>query len=229
MKKIPSLKLKHITKTFTEGTETVTVLKDINLAVSPGEFVSLIIPSDSEKSTFLAIAGGLLVPDNGEVWLNQTNITFLEEKKRSEWRQKEIGFILQQDNLIPFLTISDQFKLIDTLEKRPFSENHLRKFLTFFDLLALIKKMPKELSKEQQKKVALAKAFYHEPSLILADEPTATLTTSQALELIKLLAKRTHQQKTATIMLTKDSRMVSYSQHVFTLIDGHLTLQTKRS
>lgn len=228
MKKIPSLELKNIKKSFGSGHTEVTALKGINFTIYPGEFVSIIGPSGSGKSTFLTIAGGLQTPDSGEMFLNQVDFTHLDEKRRGKLRLKEIGFILQGTNLIPFLKVEDQFKFIDKLEKRPFSDSRLAVLLTSLDILDLVKKMPRDLSGGERQRVAIAKALYNDPALILADEPTAALDTTHALEVVKLLAKEAHDKQKATIMVTHDPRMVAYSDRVFTMKDGLLTLQTEK-
>lgn len=228
MKKIPSLELKNIKKSFGSGHTEVTALKGINFTIYPGEFVSIIGPSGSGKSTFLTIAGGLQTPDSGEMFLNQVDFTHLDEKRRGKLRLKEIGFILQGTNLIPFLKVEDQFKFIDKLEKRPFSDSRLAELLTSLDILDLVKKMPRDLSGGERQRVAIAKALYNDPALILADEPTAALDTTHALEVVKLLAKEAHDKQKATIMVTHDPRMVAYSDRVFTMKDGLLTLQTEK-
>lgn len=228
MKKIPSLELKNIKKSFGSGHTEVTALKGINFTIYPGEFVSIIGPSGSGKSTFLTIAGGLQTPDSGEMFLNQVDFTHLDEKRRGKLRLKDIGFILQGTNLIPFLKVEDQFKFIDQLEKRPFSDSRLAELLTSLDILDLVKKMPRDLSGGERQRVAIAKALYNDPALILADEPTAALDTTHALEVVKLLAKEAHDKQKATIMVTHDPRMVAYSDRVFTMKDGLLTLQTEK-
>ncbi|MHC2858271.1 ABC transporter ATP-binding protein [Enterococcus lactis] len=195
MKKI--LTMKKVTKTFGSGHTKVSALKAIDFYVKEGEFVSIIGPSGSGKSTFLTISGGLQTPTSGEIVINGHSLTELPEKKRADLRFKEIGFILQSSNLIPFLTVKEQFELVDQ-------------------------------SGGERQRVAIARALYNEPSLILADEPTASLDTDHAYEVVKLLVKEAHEKQKATIMVTHDVRMIQWSDRVYRMEDGYLTEEEKK-
>lgn len=217
-----SLEMKNITKKFGSGHTEITALKDINFAIQPGEFVAIIGPSGSGKSTFLTIAGGLQTPTSGQILIGNSDFTNLSEKKRSEARLKEIGFILQGTNLIPFLKVEDQFKFIDQVEKRKFQTDRFNELLKSLDILELKKKMPRDLSGGEKQRVAIAKALYNNPAVILADEPTAALDTDHAYDVVKLLAQEAHDKQKATIMVTHDPRMVSFAGRVLAMEDGIL-------
>lgn len=218
----PSLEMKNVTKKFGSGHTEVDALKGIDFVVNPGEFTAVIGPSGSGKSTFLTIAGGLQTPTNGSIQIGDLDFTNLNEKERSKLRLKEIGFILQASNLVPFLTVKDQFKFIDKVEKRPFQQEKFDKLMKSLDVFDLINKLPRDLSGGERQRVAIAKALYNNPSVILADEPTAALDTTHAIDVVKLLAHEAHEENKATIMVTHDPRMVAYADKVFAMEDGIL-------
>jgi putative ABC transport system ATP-binding protein len=217
------LVMADIRKHFGKGHAKVEALKGIDLKVKEGEFVSIIGPSGSGKSTFLTIAGGLQTPSSGTIQINGKDFTHLSEKKRSRLRFEEIGFILQASNLIPFLTVEKQFTLVDKIEKKKTEANRIDALLNSLDIGDLIHKFPRDLSGGERQRVAIARALFNEPSLILADEPTASLDTEHAYEVVKLLAREAHEKQKATIMVTHDPRMIAWSDHVYRIEDGELS------
>ncbi|KAF1299118.1 peptide ABC transporter ATP-binding protein [Enterococcus sp. JM4C] len=216
------LVMNQIEKKFGKGHTEVTALKGIDFTVKAGEFISIIGPSGSGKSTFLTIAGGLQNPTSGEILINQTNFTRLSEKQRSKLRFKEIGFILQSANLIPFLKVKEQFYLVDKVTGRKKEEAYMEELLESLDILKLKDKYPRDLSGGERQRVAIGRALFNQPSLILADEPTASLDTDHAYEVVKLLVKEAHEKQKATVMVTHDSRMVQWSDRIYRMEDGRL-------
>lgn len=220
------LLMENITKKFVQGKQEINALKQINLDVKQGEFISIIGPSGSGKSTFLTISGGLQQPTSGEIKINDISFTHLSEKERAKLRFKEIGFILQSSNLIPFLTIQEQFFLVDKINKEKMKSANIENLLKSLDIYDLKDKYPRELSGGERQRVAIGRALYNEPNLILADEPTASLDTEHAYEVVKLLVKEAHEKQKATIMVTHDHRMIQWSDRVFEMRDGKL-VETK--
>lgn len=214
--------MNQIIKKFGSGHAEVTALKGIDFKVKKGEFISIIGPSGSGKSTFLTISGGLQNPTSGEIIINGTNFSKLNEKKRARLRFKELGFILQSSNLIPFLKTKEQFYLVDKVEKRSRQDDKIDALLDSLDVLALKDKYPNELSGGERQRVAIGRALYNDPSLILADEPTASLDTDHAYDVVKLLVHEAHEKEKATIMVTHDPRMVKWSDRIFRMEDGNL-------
>ncbi|HHJ0035827.1 TPA: ABC transporter ATP-binding protein, partial [Streptococcus pyogenes] len=192
-----------------------------DFSIEAGEFVAIIGPSGSGKSTFLTIAGGLQTPSSGQLIIDGTDYTHLSEKERSRLRFKSVGFILQASNLIPFLTVQQQLELVDHLtgSKEKAKANQL-----FDDLgiTGLKHQLPQELSGGERQRAAIARALYHDPALILADEPTASLDTEKAYEVVKLLAKESKEKNKAIIMVTHDDRMLKYCDKVYQMQDGEL-------
>ncbi|MEG0284950.1 MULTISPECIES: ABC transporter ATP-binding protein [Vagococcus] len=220
------LLMEDITKTFQQGKQEISALKKINLDVKQGEFISIIGPSGSGKSTFLTISGGLQRPTSGDIKINDISFTNLSEKERAKLRFKEIGFILQSSNLIPFLTIKEQFFLVDKINKHKMKETEIDALLKSLDIHDLKDKYPRDLSGGERQRVAIGRALYNEPNLILADEPTASLDTEHAYEVVKLLVKEAHEKQKATVMVTHDHRMIKWSDRVFEMHDGEL-IETK--
>ncbi|MGX7352105.1 ABC transporter, ATP-binding protein [Enterococcus canis] len=220
------LVMKDIVKKFGHAHTEVTALKGIDFTVKQGEFVSIIGPSGSGKSTFLTISGGLQNPSSGEIIINDINFTHLSEKQRAKLRFKEIGFILQSSNLIPFLKVKEQFTLVDKVAKEKRSEE-VDGLLQSLDILALKEKYPRDLSGGERQRVAIGRALFNDPSLILADEPTASLDTDHAYDVVKLLVKEAHEKQKATVMVTHDPRMIQWSDRVYRMEDGQLIEETK--
>jgi len=210
----------NITKDFIQGDDVIHALKETNFSAEEGELVAVIGPSGSGKSTFLTILGGLQTPTTGQVLIDGKPFSKLTIKERSKVRFEKIGFILQAANLIPFLSINDQMYLHDRIKRKKINQERLEELYGRLDIKKLAKKYPNQLSGGERQRVAIAKALYHDPVVILADEPTAALDTNRAFEVIKLLAKQTKEQKKATIMVTHDERLIEFCDKVYVIVDG---------
>jgi len=208
-----------VEKSFKDGDQTVQALKKTNVSVDKGEFVAIIGPSGSGKSTFLTIAGGLQTPNKGTVKINGEDFSEQPEKKRVKLRFKEIGFILQASNLVPFLTVRKQLVLVDKIKH----ENRQEEAKELFQQLGvdkLLNKYPEDLSGGERQRVAIARALYNDPSIILADEPTASLDSEKAVEVVDILAKESKEKNKAIIMVTHDTRLIDRCDKVFMIEDG---------
>lgn len=183
------LEMKNIYKKYGEKHTEVIALKELSFAVQPGEFVAVIGPSGSGKSTFLTIAAGLQAPTSGEVIVGGQSLNKLTKKQRLAQRFQKIGFILQSSNLVPFLTVEDQFHLIEKVDKSRKNSELKEQLLETLGLKELRNSYPRDLSGGERQRVAIACALYHEPDVILADEPTASLDTEKAFDVVQLLAK----------------------------------------
>ncbi|MCJ2000046.1 ABC transporter ATP-binding protein [Lactococcus piscium] len=220
-----AIELKNVTKYFKDGDDKIEALKPTNFSVKKGEFVAIIGPSGSGKSTLLTIAGGLQAPSEGEVLVNGNSFSGKKENARAKLRFEEIGFILQASNLVPFLTVKKQLQLVDkvTKNKTPKAGTDL---LSQLGVASLVNKYPDELSGGERQRVAIVRALYNDPTIILADEPTASLDTDKAFEVVKILAKETKEKNKATIMVTHDLRLVDYCDKVYYMEDGILSEKT---
>ena len=219
----PLIEMIGVTKDFLQGDKVICALKETNFKAYEGELIGIVGPSGSGKSTFLTILGGLQKPTTGRVLLNGEPFSNLDIKEKSKIRLENIGFILQASNLIPFLTVKEQMVLYNRITKSKVNNKWMDELFLNLDVDKLKDKYPNELSGGERQRSAIAKALYHNPSVIFADEPTASLDTNRAYEVVKLLSKETKSQKKATIMVTHDERMLKYCDKVYEIIDGVLS------
>lgn len=213
------LEMKNIYKKYGEKHTEVIALKELSFAVQPGEFVAVIGPSGSGKSTFLTIAAGLQAPTSGEVIVGGQSLNKLTKKQRLAQRFQKIGFILQSSNLVPFLTVEDQFHLIEKVDKSRKNSELKEQLLETLGLKELRNSYPRDLSGGERQRVAIACALYHEPDVILADEPTASLDTEKAFDVVQLLAKEAKEKDKGIIMVTHDERLLKYCDRVVRIRD----------
>ncbi|ARB41456.1 MULTISPECIES: ABC transporter ATP-binding protein [Mammaliicoccus] len=216
------LAFENVTKSFKDGNRTIEAVKSTNFKLEKGELVAIIGPSGSGKSTLLTMAGALQLPSEGTVSLNGQNINQFNEKQLSKLRLKEIGFILQTSNLIPFLTVQQQFELLKKVKKDVMNEEEHTRLLKQLGLDKILSQLPSEISGGQKQRVAIAKALYTNPSVILADEPTASLDTENAIEVMEILRRETKELNKLCIIVTHDQRLTSYCDKVFKMVDGEM-------
>lgn len=219
----------NISKTFTDGSQEIKALAETNLSVEASEFVAVIGPSGSGKSTLLTILGGLQQPSAGKVLINGNKFSEESDETRTQLRFQEIGFILQASNLVPFLKIEDQMRLVNKVSKNNYEEEQANELFESLRISELRNKYPKDLSGGERQRVAIARALFHDPSVILADEPTASLDTERAIEVVEILANETKNKDKATIMVTHDERLIGYCDKVYFMQDGQLKLDKEKS
>lgn len=216
------IEIKNVNKSFKRGSTVTNVLKNTNFTAEKGEFIAIIGPSGSGKSTFLTITGGLQTPDDGEVLIAGRPFSQLNEKERSKIRFDSIDFILQSSNLIPFLTVMDQLRFHAKAGRKDFDIAGARKLLDSLGALGLADKYPSELSGGERQRIAIARAIHHRPHVILADEPTASLDTKKAQDVVGILAGLAKEYGTTIIMVTHDKRMIKSCDKVYEMVDGTL-------
>ena len=216
-----------VTKIFGEGGSKYVALENINFEAESGQLILVVGPSGSGKTTFLTIAGGLQTPTNGDVKINDSTINSLSKKQQTKLRLEKIGFILQSYNLVPFLTVEEQFKFVDKLKKQNLTEQKLHELLSDLGLLELLKKYPNQLSGGHKQRVAIARALYTDPDYILADEPTAALDTDRSMKVIELLRDLAHKRNKIIIVVTHDLRLKDMADKVYQIIDGKMTILEK--
>ena len=218
------LEFKNVTKSYQDGNKEIEALKETNFKIEEGQFIAIIGPSGSGKSTFLTLAGGLQTPSKGQIIINGKDYTNLSEKERSKLRFNDIGFVLQASNLVPFLTAKQQLELVDRINKK--RKQTLQNQKSLFKELGidhLENKLPKDLSGGERQRLAIARALYNNPAIILADEPTASLDSDRAFEVVDLLLKECKEKNKSIIMVTHDNRMIEKCDHVYRMKDGILT------
>ena len=214
----------NVTKSYQDGNKEIEALKETNFKIEEGQFIAIIGPSGSGKSTFLTLAGGLQTPSKGQIIINGKDYTNLSEKERAKLRFNDIGFVLQASNLVPFLTAKQQLELVDRINKQ--KRQTLQNQKSLFKELGidhLENKLPKDLSGGERQRLAIARALYNNPAIILADEPTASLDSDRAFEVVDLLSKECKEKNKSIIMVTHDNRMIEKCDHVYRMKDGILT------
>ena len=164
-----------VTKIFGKGSSKYVALENINFEAESGQLILVVGPSGSGKTTFLTIAGGLQTPTNGDVKINDSTINSLSKKQQTKLRLEKIGFILQSYNLVPFLTVEEQFKFVDKLKKQNLTEQKLHELLSDLGLIELLKKYPNQLSGGQKRRCEIAAALLNDPEVLFLDEPTTGL------------------------------------------------------
>lgn len=218
------IELKDVNKVYGKGEAKVAALKDINFQANKGEVVLIMGPSGAGKSTFLTIAGSLQKPTSGEILINGRDISNFSAKQSGELRLNKIGFVLQAYNLVPFLTVKEQFTLIDKVKKQNnLSQDKLQGLLKQLGIEKLVNKYPNELSGGQQQRVAIATALYANPDILLADEPTASLDTQNVEEVGQLFKDLAKKRDKAVILVTHDLRLEKYADHIYEMMDGLMT------
>lgn len=217
------IKMENVTKDFLQADEVIRALKSTNFEAKEGEMIAILGPSGSGKSTFLSILGGLQKPTTGQVLIGGEPFSTLTIKEKSKVRFEKIGFILQASNLIPFLSVYQQMVLYNKIAKTKVDQAWIDELFNRLDITKLKNKYPQNLSGGERQRVAIAKALYHNPKVIFADEPTASLDTKRGFEVIKLLQRETKERGLSTIVVTHDERLTEFCDKVYVMIDGVLS------
>ncbi|WP_125607348.1 ABC transporter ATP-binding protein [Lapidilactobacillus bayanensis] len=217
------LELKQITKTFGKGAAATQAVQPTDLAIAPGEFITLTGPSGSGKTTLLTMMGALQSPTSGAVLLNGQDLAKLSEKQRSKVRFEKYGFILQAANLIPYLNVQEQFKLVDKLSHTD-NRAYADQLLTSLGLEEQRDSLPQMLSGGQRQRVAIARALYQQPQIVFADEPTASLDSKRAHQVVQTLNETAKAHQTAVVMVTHDESLFAYTDKVYQVRDGQVSL-----
>lgn len=218
------LELNDISKQFGDGEARVDALTDVNLKVHAGELIALIGPSGSGKSTLLSIAGALLTPTAGQLHLDGEDITETPQKVRAELRLQKIGFIFQGSNLISYLTGREQLMFIADLINLPKgeAEEQANRLLDDLGMTKRADHYPEELSGGERQRIAIARSLMNDPRIILADEPTASLDSRRARQVVKMLADEVHERGKGGILVTHDERLIDLCDRVIHIEDGRL-------
>lgn len=217
------MKFDNVYKTFEDNGEKIEAFKKASFTLNSGELVAIVGPSGSGKSTLLTMMGGLQRPTGGQITFNGKNLSDMDEKQRNKLRFDEIGFILQASNLVPYLTIEEQFQLVDKFAKRKRNKEKSDKILDKMGILKRKNQYPGDISGGERQRAAIARALYTEPKLLLADEPTASLDSKKAIEVMKLLRDITNETDRTTVIVTHDTRLLEYCDRTFEVVDGVLT------
>ena len=216
------LSARGIGKTVKSGDSDLVILREIELAVTPGEAVAIVGASGSGKSTLLAILAGLDTPSAGEVHIEGTDLFRLDEDQRAELRGRSVGFVFQSFQLLPSLTALENVMLPLELSDRDDAEPQAREMLVRVGLGERLQHYPKHLSGGEQQRVALARAFVVRPKLLFADEPTGSLDAEAGAAVIRLLFDMNREYGTTLVLVTHDEQLASKCQRVLRLAAGRI-------
>jgi putative ABC transport system ATP-binding protein len=220
----PVLEANSVTKTYQVGSNIITAVDDVSVSICPGEFVGLVGPSGSGKTTMLAMLAGLLTPTQGSIMIGGYELAQMSEAERTRFRREKIGFTFQANNLVPYLTVQENVELMLKLNHQfnKAGKERAREILERLGLGERLKSLPSQLSGGQQQRVAIARALVHNPNIVLADEPTASLDTERAYQVVETFANLIHAQKLAGIMVTHDLRMCQFVDKIIQMRDGRI-------
>jgi putative ABC transport system ATP-binding protein len=219
-----ALETKSVIKTYQTDSGLIHAVDNVSLQVAAGEFVALVGPSGSGKTTMLSILAALLQPSSGQILLDGEDLSGMSDAERVTMRREKIGFTFQANNLVPYLNAVENVELLLRLNNRLDKAGRLRarELLSRLGLSDRMHNLPGQMSGGQQQRVAIARALIHNPSLVLADEPTASLDTERAYQVVETFAGLIHEQNRAGIMVTHDLRMCEYVDRVLQMQDGKL-------
>ena len=219
-----ALEVKDVVKSFMVDGAPIYAVDKVSFSVKHGEFVALVGPSGSGKTTMLSILAALLGPSSGQVVIDGQDLAKMSERQRVVLRRQKIGFTFQSNNLIPFLSAQENVELMLRLNGRLNHGERIRaaELLARLGLSDRLTNLPAQMSGGQQQRVAIARALIHNPTLVLADEPTASLDTERAFQVVQTFAALIHENNRAGIMVTHDLRMVQYVDRVLQMQDGKL-------
>ncbi len=219
-----ALEVRDLVKTFALDGTTINAVDGVSFQVKSGEFVALVGPSGSGKTTLLSILAALLTPTSGQVLIDGQDLAQMNEKQRVKLRREKIGFTFQSNNLIPYLTARENVEFMLRLNNKKDRAGRVRsdELLARLGLFDRLHNLPAQMSGGQQQRVAIARALIHNPAVVLADEPTASLDTERAYQVVETFAHLIHENDRAGIMVTHDLRMCQFVDRVLQMQDGKL-------
>ncbi len=217
------LEVKNLSKTYGKGDTMVKAIDNVSFSVEQGEFVAIIGPSGSGKSTMLHILGGVDTPTSGQVIINNTDISTLNETALAIFRRRQIGLIYQFYNLIPILTVEENLTLPLLLDGRKPDKRITDSLIEKLGLSKRLTHLPSQLSGGQQQRVSIGRALVNNPALLLADEPTGNLDSENSREIMTLLRKFNKEQKQTVIIITHDEKIALAADRVISIEDGKIT------
>ncbi len=225
-----SIVCKDLCKTFQQGDEIITGLDNVSITIDKGDFVCLSGPSGSGKTTLLNAMGGLDTPDSGEIYVGDVRIDELGKGPLADMRLNNIGFVFQAYNLIPVLTARENVEFVMQVSGMSAEERSKRslKILKEVGLEGMEDRRPAHLSGGQQQRVAVARAIVSQPTLVLADEPTANLDTVTSSQLMDLLVELNQHHDITFVIATHDVRVMKYAKRLIKMEDGKIISDEKQ-
>lgn len=216
------LRVQNLSKVYGQGENQVKALQDVSFSMGKGEFAAVVGESGSGKSTLLHCVGGLDTPTQGKVFLDGEDLFALDEKKRTVFRRRNIGFIFQAFHLIEELNVEQNIAFPFLLDGQKPNRERIEELLSILGLTERRKHLPSQLSGGQQQRVAIGRALIMQPMLILADEPTGNLDSKSSRDVMDLLAQASRHYQQTILMITHNDNLASDADRVFRVTDGHL-------
>lgn len=217
----PALDIRNVTLELGDGDQRIRALDNVSLTVMPGEFMAIVGPSGSGKSSLLAVAGALTTADSGSVQVQGNDLGALRGNAAARFRIRTIGFVFQSGNLIPALTAADQLRLVGRLAGN--SSVDPAPLLEAVGMSHRARHRPGQLSGGERQRVGIARALVNSPSLLLVDEPTAALDRARSHDVVRLLADEAHSADVAVVMVTHDHDVLEHCDRVLEMVDGTLS------
>ena len=218
--------IEDVTKSFTSGEVEEQILKGVNLSLKEGEITALVGPSGSGKSTILTIAAGLQRASDGKILFETKDMTKMSQEEIRQVRAKEFGFVFQSSHLVPFLTVEEQLLvMLDVSETKLSKQEQVKEVEKILKLVEMDHRKdayPASLSGGERQRVAIARAIIHQPKILFADEPTASLDTKRSKDVMELLRELTKTLNLTTLMVTHDEEMLPYADRIITMRDGYI-------
>ena len=216
------LRVENLSKHYGKGNTQVKALEDVSLSVKKGEFVAIIGPSGSGKSTLLHLIGGVDIPTEGKVYIDDTNIYNLNESSRAVFRRRQVGLVYQFYNLIPILNVKENITLPILLDGKKVQKDKLKEIVNTLGIADRMNYLPNQLSGGQQQRVSIGRALINNPALLLADEPTGNLDSKNSEEIINLLKMSNRKYKQTIIIITHDESIALQANRVISIEDGKI-------
>lgn len=216
------IRAENLSKFYGEKNTKVEALKNISLKIRKGEFIAIIGASGSGKSTLLHLLGGVENPSSGKVYIEGIDLYNMDENQRAVFRRRKIGFIFQNFNLLPVLTVEENIMLPLLLDKKIIDRRYIDELLNILKLKGRKDSLPNQLSGGQQQRVAIGRALSYNPSIIFADEPTGNLdseTSKEIMDLLKISIKKYNQ---TLVIITHDINIASQADRIIKIEDGEI-------
>ena len=217
------VKMEHVTKIYGSGDTRVWALDDVNLTVQKGESLAVVGASGSGKSTLLHVMGGVDTVTNGKVIVDDRDITTLKDEEMSVFRRRKIGFVFQSYHLIPVLTVEENIQMPILLDHKKPDREYIDHVIEMLGLKDRRKHLPNQLSGGQQQRAAIARALANRPSLILADEPTGALDSTNGNEVMALLQDSVKMLNQTLVLITHNIDLAREADRIVRITDGKLT------
>lgn len=222
------LKCEGVRKVYGTGTNQVVALDNIDLSVEKGEFVSIVGASGSGKSTLLHILGSVDRPSEGNVTIEGTDISNLNQTQAAVFRRRKVGLIYQFYNLIPTLTVRKNIYMPLLLDKKKINKEYFHQVVNSLGIAEKLESLPNQLSGGQQQRVAIARSLIYRPSLLLADEPTGNLDQKNSKEIIDMLKLSNRNLNQTIFLITHDEKIALETDRIITIEDGRIISDQKR-